>query len=422
MKKIESDIIIVGSGVAGLVAALEISKDKKIVLITKKEIRDSNSYLAQGGICVKKDENDREDFINDTLKAGQYEGNINSVETMVDGSEDAIETLIKYGVVFDKNNGKFSYTKEGGHGKNRILHCEDSTGKFIMEALIKEVEKRENIKIIENCSMEDILVWKNNCYGVYSKKNNEEIVLKGKITIFATGGIGGIYKNTTNFSHIQGDAIGLSKKYNIKLKDMSYIQIHPTALYEKNNNRRFLISESVRGEGAILLNKNKERFTDELKPRDIVSKAILEEMEKDNMEFMWLRMSTIKTDIRERFPKIVSYLNEIGIDPYKEDIPIVPAQHYTMGGIDVNLDGETSMENLYAIGEVSATGVHGKNRLASNSLLESVVFAKRTAKKINEKNYNYIIPEIFPIKDTGNIKIKESIREEIEIDKLAKAK
>ena len=215
----------------------------------------------------------------------------------------------------------------------------------------------------------------------------------------ATGGLGGIYKNTTNFSHIKGDGVAVAIRHNIKLKDISYIQIHPTTFYTKENERKFLISESVRGEGAVLLNQKLERFTDELKPRDKVTKAILEEMKKDKAEYEWLDFSTIKLDIKERFPNIYNNLMKKGINPLKDKVPIVPAQHYTMGGIKVDMNSKTSMKNLYAIGEVACTGVHGQNRLASNSLLESVVFAKRASQSIIDENnisvYNNITDDVF---------------------------
>ncbi|WP_241761546.1 FAD-binding protein, partial [Fusobacterium nucleatum] len=253
-------------------------------------------------------------------------------------------------------------------------------------------------KIIEDCRFLDIIEKENNCLGVLVKKE-KIFAIKSKFTVLATGGIGGIYKNTTNFSHINGDGIAVAIRHNIELKDISYIQIHPTTFYKKKNERKFLISESVRGEGAILLNQKLERFTDELKPRDKVTKAILEEMEKDKSEYEWLDFSTIKLNIKERFPNIYDYLIKNDINPLKDKVPIVPAQHYTMGGIKVDMNSKTSMKNLYAIGEVACTGVHGKNRLASNSLLESVVFGKRAAYSIIDENnisvYNNIADDIF---------------------------
>ena len=397
--RIEScDVVIIGSGVAGLTCALSLDRKLKIILLTKKKLKDSNSYLAQGGISVCRGKNDREEYIEDTLIAGHYKNNRKAVEILVDESEEAIKTLIENGVKFTGDEKGLFYTREGGHRKFRILYCEDQTGKYIMESLIEKVLERDNIKIIEDCEFLDIIEKENHCLGVLAKKE-EVFSIKSKFTVLATGGIGGIYENTTNFSHIKGDGVAAAIKHNIEIKDISYIQIHPTTFYKKEKERKFLISESVRGEGAILLNQKLERFTDELKPRDKVTSAILEEMKKEKSEYEWLDFSTIKLDIKERFPNIYDHLIKNGINPYKDKVPIVPAQHYTMGGIKVDINSKTSMKNLYAIGEVACTGVHGQNRLASNSLLESVVFGKRASYSIIDENnisvYNDITDDIF---------------------------
>ena len=378
MKVENCDVVIIGSGVAGLICALTLDKKFKIILLTKKKLKDSNSYLAQGGISVCRGKEDREEYIEDTLIAGHYKNDREAVEILVDESEEAIKTLIENGVKFTGDEKGLFYTREGGHRKFRILYCEDQTGKYIMESLIEKVLERDNIKIIEDCKFLDIIEKENNCLGILAKKE-EIFAIKSKFTVLATGGLGGIYKNTTNFSHIRGDGVAVAIRHNIELKDISYIQIHPTTFYTKENERKFLISESVRGEGAILLNQKLERFTDELKPRDKVTKAILEEMKKDKSEY--------------------NNLIKKGINPLKDKVPIVPAQHYTMGGIKVDMNSKTSMKNLYAIGEVACTGVHGQNRLASNSLLESVVFAKRASQSIIDENnisvYNNITDDIF---------------------------
>ncbi len=397
--KIEScDVVIIGSGVAGLTCALSLDRKLKIILLTKKKLKDSNSYLAQGGISVCRGKNDREEYIEDTLIAGHYKNNRKAVEILVDESEEAIKTLIENGVKFTGDEKGLFYTREGGHRKFRILYCEDQTGKYIMESLIEKVLERDNIKIIEDCEFLDIIEKENHCLGVLAKKE-EVFSIKSKFTVLATGGIGGIYENTTNFSHIKGDGVAAAIRHNIEIKDISYIQIHPTTFYKKEKERKFLISESVRGEGAILLNQKLERFTDELKPRDKVTSAILEEMKKEKSEYEWLDFSTIKLDIKERFPNIYDHLIKNGINPYKDKVPIVPAQHYTMGGIKADINSKTSMKNLYAIGEVACTGVHGQNRLASNSLLESVVFGKRASYSIIDENnisvYNDITDDIF---------------------------
>lgn len=382
MKKINCDVLIVGSGVAGLITALELSEDLDVVLITKKELKDSNSYLAQGGIARRLGIEDREAFIKDTLKAGHYKNNLEAVEILVDESESAMETLMNYGVDFTKCDGDLAYTREGGHSKYRIAYHEDVTGQAVMKALMKTVLKRPNIRVIEHCKMEDMIEMNQSCLGALASTENETLLLSSKLTVLATGGLEGMYKNTTGFSHIKGDGVAAAIRHNVKLKDISYIQIHPTSLYENKRGRRFLISESVRGEGAKLLNHRKERFVDELKPRDYVTEAIFSEMKKDESEFEWLSLKEMDGDVQERFPNICNYLKEIGINLKEDYVPITPAYHYTMGGIAVDMNAKTSMDRLYAVGETACTGVHGGNRLASNSLLECVVFGKRAAKSV----------------------------------------
>lgn len=425
-ENITCDVVIVGSGVAALVCALSLPKDQNIVLITKKSLIDSNSYLAQGGICVMRGDSDRDSFIEDTLRAGHFQNDKEAVEILVDESNAAIKTLQELGVVFTGDENGPYYTREGGHSNFRILYHDDVTGKSIMESLIETMKKRKNINIMENCSMTDLLISKKNeeCLGIYAIHNGKNLVINSRSTVLATGGIGGIYKNSTNFPHIRGDGIALAIKHNIELKDISYVQIHPTALYEEKLGRRFLISESVRGEGAQLINHKHERFTNELNPRDIVSKAILKEMEKDGTKYELLDLNPLKDSIENRFPNIYNKILEIGLNPLKDPIPVVPSQHYTMGGIKVDMDSKTSMKNLYAIGEVACTGVHGKNRLASNSLLEGVVFAKRSAKSIIKENPPLITYMEDLTKKTliSDAEISLIIKERIYEDELAKAK
>jgi len=386
--ELKTDIIIVGSGASGLYTALNLPKDKSILIITKDEIPNSDSYLAQGGMCVLKDEDDYKSYFEDTMKAGHYENDRKSVEIMIKSSQDVLTDLEKYNVDFKKENDKYVYTKEGAHSSERILFHKDITGKEITSKLIDEAKKRKNIKFIEHFTMLDIITKNNICYGIIGKDKEDNIIpIKANYTVLASGGIGGLFDNSTNFPHITADAIAIAVNNNIKLKNVDYIQIHPTTLYSKKAGRRFLISESVRGEGAILLNKNKERFANELLPRDVLTNKILEQMKKDNMPHVWLSMQTIeKKNIKSHFPNIYKRCLEEGYDVTKECIPVVPSQHYFMGGIDVNYESKTSMEHLYAVGETSCNGVHGKNRLASNSLLESLVFAKRAALDIYSKN------------------------------------
>ena len=380
----KTDILIVGCGVAGLYCALNLPEDKNITVVTKNIARKSDSYLAQGGICVLRDEEDREAFFEDTMKAGHYENNPESVEIMIQSSQDVIADLVSFGVRFEKNGESFTYTREGAHSRPRILFHEDETGKEITSHLLETAKARKNITLIENFTMVDLICYNNHCNGIVGHDENGNYVsVVADYTVLATGGIGGLFKHSTNYRHLTGDALALALKHDIKLQHMDYIQIHPTTLYTKKHGREFLISESVRGEGAILLNSKGERFVDELLPRDVVANAIFEEMKKEGSEHVWLSLTPIPVEeIKSHFPNIYQKCLDEGYDVTKQPIPVVPSQHYFMGGIDVDSNSKTSMEHLYAIGETACNGVHGRNRLASNSLLESLVFAKRAAKHI----------------------------------------
>ncbi|MGV1060119.1 L-aspartate oxidase [Clostridium perfringens] len=384
MKRV-ADVLIVGSGVAGLYASLNLRDDLEIIMVSKKSVNLCNSSLAQGGIAVARGKEDFQSFIEDTLKAGKYENNIDSVRVLVEESMDNINKLMDLGANFEKDENGVLFTKEGAHEINRIVYHKDITGKHVEDILLENVKRRKNIKIIEECEMVDIYHRDNRCIGALFNKEGETLSIYAKVVILATGGIGGLFKKSTNERIITGDSIGIAIRNNIEIKDLSYIQIHPTAFFsKKSEEKRFLISESVRGEGGKLLNCNGERFVDELLPRDIVSKKIYEEMKKTNSNNVFLDVSFMeKSFLQKRFPNIYNKCLEEGIDISKEPIPVAPAQHYFMGGIKVNLNGKTSMENLYAFGETSCTGVHGANRLASNSLLEALVFSRRGALEIN---------------------------------------
>ena len=388
---LQADVVIVGTGVGGCFSALNLSEDLSIIMITKSDLESSDSFLAQGGICVLHDDDDYDSYFEDTMRAGHYENRKESVDIMIRGSQDVIHDLIGYGVDFAKEDGKLLYTREGAHSRPRILFHEDITGKEITSKLLAQIKTRKNIQIMEYTTMTDILISKGACAGIEAEtSDHKKIYIHADQTIFASGGIGGRYKHSTNFPHLTGDAIDIAKKHGIRLEHLDYVQIHPTTLYSKKPGRRFLISESVRGEGALLYDKNGNRFVDELLPRDVVTKAIQEQMKKDGTDHVWLSLEKIpKEIILSHFPNIYQHCLEEGYDATKEWIPVVPAQHYFMGGIWVDSDSHTSMPNLYAVGETSCNGVHGKNRLASNSLLESHVFAKRAARKImSEKQMN----------------------------------
>lgn len=380
------DVIIVGTGAAGLFAGLCLPENLKILMITKDKKENSDSYLAQGGICTLKSADDFDAFYQDTLKAGRNENNPESVKIMIQQSPQIMKDLMDYGVEFDRDSeGNLAYTREGAHSQYRILHHQDVTGKEITSKLIMQIEKRKNITVVENATMLDIINKNNVATGIVVEKDGKVMQINAKMIILATGGIGGLFQHSSNFRHITGDSFAIALRNNIELENLNYIQIHPTTLYTTKPGRSFLISESVRGEGAYLLNPRMERFVDELLPRDVVSNAIKAEMDKYNAKYVYLSVIHMDHDqIKNRFPNIYKKCLEEGYDMFKDPIPVVPAQHYLMGGIKTDTWGQTSMENLYAVGETACNGVHGANRLASNSLLESLVFAKRAAKKISE--------------------------------------
>lgn len=423
-----TDILIVGSGCAGLYCALNLPKDKKITIITKSDAESNDSYLAQGGMCMLKEESDYQSFFEDTLKAGHYENDKTSVEIMIRTSPEIVNDLLSYGAVFQKDKkGELAFTREGAHSEKRIIYREDATGKEITNTLLRKVREQQNISIMEYTTLLDIIEKDNICYGAVIQLANGDIELvQSDYTVLATGGIGGLYKHSTNYRHLTGDAQAIAIRHGIELKDMGYVQIHPTTLYAEEG-RSFLISESVRGEGAVLRNKAGERFVNELLPRDLLTKEIWKQMEKDGTEFVWEDLRTIPEDeLQEHFPNIIEHCKEMGYDVTKECIPVVPAQHYFMGGIKVDYHSKTSMEQLYAIGETACNGVHGKNRLASNSLLESLVFAKRAAMQMTENidkviRSEKIVAEVNTSQYTDIEKLqneyKELVRAEIEKSK-----
>ena len=382
--KMDTKVVIVGTGVAGLFCALHLPRDWPVLLITKSDLESSDSFLAQGGICMLPDESDYDSYFEDTMRAGHYENRPESVELMIRSSQSVIHTLEEFGVDFAKKDGRFFFTREGAHSRPRILFHQDITGQEITSKLLAEAKRRSNLTLMEYTTMTDLLVENGACAGILARDAaGEELVIRADFTVLATGGIGGRYTHSTNYPHLTGDGVDAAARHGIRLEHLDYVQFHPTTLYSTRPGRRFLISESVRGEGALLYNHKMERFVDELLPRDKVTAAIRKEMEKEGTSFVWLSMERIpKETILSHFPHIYARCMEEGYDATKECIPVVPAQHYFMGGIWVDQNSQTSMERLYAIGETSCNGVHGANRLASNSLLESIVFARQAANAI----------------------------------------
>ena len=342
----KTDVIIVGAGAAGLFCALKLPENITVRMITKDKIEISDSYLAQGGIATLKTPEDYDDYFEDTVKAGHYKNRKDSVEVMIQSSPQIIRDLIDYGVDFEHTEEGLSYTKEGGHSQPRILHHKDITGQEITSKLLTQVRQRKNIRIDEFTTMVDIIVEDNVCKGVIVQNQNQEIsAIYAKTIVFATGGIGGLFQHSTNYKYITGDALAIAINHNIELQDVNYIQIHPTALYSEDAGRRFLISESVRGEGGILLNPKLERFVDELLPRDVVTAAIKNEMHKFGKPYVYLSLRHLDAErIKIRFPNIYQHCLEEGYDLTTDLIPVTPAQHYFMGGIKVDLNGR----NIYA--------------------------------------------------------------------------
>ena len=399
------DVIIAGCGVGGLYTALNLPGELRVTLLSKAGIEECDSMLAQGGMCVLHDADDYRPYFRDTMRAGHWENRRSSVDVMIRSSRSVIDDLIRLGVRFErKPDGSLAYTREGAHSRPRICFHGDITGREITTTLLARVRELPNVKILENVEMCDILTGPDEkghpaCQGVVAMHtrpvdpNQEEgpvvdegpsFEIRAPFTVWATGGIGGTYEHSTNFRCLTGDACEIARHHNIELEHMDYVQIHPTGLFSTRPGRTFLISESCRGEGAILLNKAGERFVDELLPRDRVANAILAQMQADGTDHEWLSFERVDPEVvRTHFAHIREHCLEEGYDILREPIPIVPTQHYLMGGVHVGTrTSETSLHNLYAVGETSCNGVHGKNRLASNSLLEGLVFARRAAHDI----------------------------------------
>lgn len=456
----KTDFIVIGSGLAGLTSSLILSQYGKVLLITKGKLSDGSTNWAQGGIACAVSENDSwQKHFEDTLIAGAYHNDKKAVEFLVKNAPAAIDWLSKQGVAFEKIKGKFKIGREGGHSYNRIIHATDFTGKEIELALTKRVKKNRNIKIWEYTFAEKLLVTNKECFGVQligsiesaevdmtflrTSQNRPDVpsglkavgVLKKyaspqtlprsrhsllincfcRVVVLATGGLGQIYQWTTNPSVSSGDGFVLAHHAGAKLKDMEFIQFHPTAL-KHGASPLFLISEALRGEGAYLVrikNKNRERFMGnydkrlELAPRDIVARAIFNEQQKGYEVYLDIRHKG-KKFLQKRFPNIFQELKKRGFDLSRDLIPVTPAAHFSCGGVETDLYGRTNIKNLFAFGEVACSGVHGANRLASNSLLEAVVFPLQLSKIISRKSSMIrIIEPVYPTRlnlDTEHIK------------------
>ncbi|MGM0507977.1 MAG: L-aspartate oxidase [Fusobacteriota bacterium] len=388
--KIECDYLVVGTGISGLKTSLSLAKENDVLVITKSKLIETNTRYAQGGIAaVFSDDDDYDLHVKDTIYAGAGLCNEDSVKTLVEEGPRRIRELLDINTKFDrKSDGSLSLTKEAAHSKNRILHAGDTTGAEVERALADEKRKKQNIKLKEYFFLIDIL--DKNSALAYDEKNEIYVQVFFQSIIFATGSIGQIYKNTSNPEVATGDGLAITYRHNVELSDLEFIQFHPTTFYKKGV-PSFLISEALRGEGGKLRNIHGEEFMEnytskkELAPRDVVSRSILREIKRTDSKCVYLDMTHLdKEYLKNRFPGIYEFCSEHGIDIAKDYIPVSPAAHYIMGGINTDLNGKTNKENIYAVGEVARTGVHGANRLASNSLLEGLVFGKRVSKKILE--------------------------------------
>lgn len=421
----EYDVVIVGAGVAGLYAALSFNEDVSVLVVSKRELTLSNSSLAQGGVAAVLDKN-HDNFklhIADTLIAGKFKNNLSAVEKLVEEGPSDVMRLKEIGVEFDtEKSGELSKTLEAGHSRNRIVHHKDSTGKAIVDTLIEAVKAKSNVTLLENTLVFEINKVENGFWiGLLSEGEISQI--SARYTLIATGGIGRIYKYTTNSAIATGDGIAFAHMLGADIKHLSRIQFHPTAFAAENARERFLISEAVRGEGAVYLNCKGERFAfkyderGELAPRDVVSNAVIRESIATSSEKFYLDITSKDSEfIKERFPMIYGRCLEEGIDMTKDKIPVFPCQHYLMGGIQVSTNAQTSVEGLYAAGECTHTGVHGANRLASNSLLEALVYSRNAAENMMyklEKNGRKPIGKAPKLPDGKGNKLPAGIRTEI---------
>lgn len=412
----KSDLLIVGSGIAGLCLSLRVAKSKKVILVTKENLHMSNTKYAQGGISAVISPNDTiESHIHDTMQTGNGLSKEDAVRMLAEGGKEAIEELLTYGTPFTRSLDSKAWNqldlgREGGHSHHRIVHAKDRTGQAIEDALVEQVLSQENITILEWHTLIELLTphhtlkrdsCPNCCYGAifYDRGQKEIATILAAQTVLATGGCGEIYEHTTNPSIATGDGIAAAWRAGAAIANMEFIQFHPTTLYHSKADS-FLISEALRGHGAILKDAEEKEFMHKyhpmgsLAPRDIVARAIDREMKKSGEPCVYLDIRHADPEeVQDRFPKIYANCLKFGIDITKDLIPVVPASHYCCGGIEVDLVGKTNLENLFAVGEVSCTGVHGANRLASNSLLEAVIFAKSCAETVLATQAPSIISE-----------------------------
>ncbi len=399
IEEFKFDFVVIGSGLAGLSAVVKASDYGSVAMVTKGKLSLSSSFKAQGGIAAALGEFDNpESHLRDTLIAGRGICNYEAVKTLVFQGKDIVARLIAKGLNFDTSNGKLLFSLEGGHSAKRVLHLNGTnTGKFVTRFFIEKVKALSNVRIFEKFLAVKLLTSRSKISGVrlIDLKSGKNVVLISPVIVLATGGYSRVFKRSTNPESSMGEGIWLANSAGAQIRDMEFVQFHPTALYLKNK-PAFLISEAVRGEGAYLLNINKKRFMQsynelkELAPRDVVSQAIFNEMQNLNSDFVYLDLRHLdEKKIKRKFPNIVEFLENSSFDFRKDLIPVAPAAHYSMGGIKTDINGRTNIKGLYACGEAASSGVHGANRLASNSLLECLVFSERAIlDAVNAENSN----------------------------------
>lgn len=424
---VDTDVIVIGAGIAGLFTALLSSEQQSVVMITKKSLLDSNTRYAQGGIAAVISADDSPDYhLQDTLIAGAGLCDREAVDVLVHEGPLGVENLIKLGTKFDLENGEYALTKEGAHSQRRILHANgDATGFEIVRALSEKAVANDHIEVWDNHFVIDLVTDQGVCYGaIVQKDNGERLFLRGKATVLCSGGAGQLYRYTTNPNVATGDGVAMAYRAGANIRDMEFIQFHPTSLCYPGA-PRFLISEAVRGEGAYLRNIKGERFMDkyhdqlELAPRDVVARAILSEMEETKSTFVYIDITHESEElVKHRFPTIYQFCLDYGLDLTTDWIPVAPAMHYLMGGVETDLNGETNISRLFACGEVSSTGVHGANRLASNSLSEAIVFGKRIVDRVEALTPLTTIPDLVFETDRHTHAIQPVVERRLKLQKV----
>jgi L-aspartate oxidase len=427
MPQINTGVIVIGAGIAGLFTAIKASENNKVIMITKKTLLDSNTRYAQGGIAAVTSAEDSPAYHRqDTLIAGAGLCSHEAVNVLVHEGPEGVKDLIRLGTQFDIEDGELALTKEGAHSQRRILHAQgDATGAEIVRALSEKASQNSNIEVWDEHFVIDLITHEGECCGVLVQKpDGERIYVSGKATILCSGGAGQLYRYTTNPEVATGDGIAIAYRAGAEIKDAEFIQFHPTALFYPGA-PRFLISEAVRGEGAVLRNIKGERFMHkyhaqlELAPRDVVARAIVDEMKETKSTFVYIDITHESVEmVKRRFPTIHEYCLKYGLDLTTDWIPVAPAAHYMMGGVKTDLNGETSVRRLYACGEVSSTGVHGANRLASNSLSEALVFGRRIIMQINKSQDVNTTPDIEVNENRIHIPMQPIVEKRLKLQKI----